>query len=110
MSIRKTIRFYDDDREKKALALLESHREYGYSCEREMIVDALLKLQSKEQEYVLSADTIADKVVEQLKQSGMVVGSVANAQVEKNEDGGYGQFEKDSNDALDDALGFIDLL
>ena len=100
MAVRKTIRFYDEKEDAEALRLLEHYKEYGYSCEREMIVKALLLLERRsEDNALLDASEIANKVVEQLRHSGLLVQNGENKQEEVKE-----------SESLDDALDFIDQL
>lgn len=44
MSARKTIRFYDNPRDQKALEALNNYRDYGYDNANTMMVSALYKL------------------------------------------------------------------
>ena len=111
MAVRKTIRFYDDKEDEEALRLLEHHKEYGYSCEREMIVKALLLLnQQKDNNTTLDANEIAKKVVEQLRQFGLMVQTESIGEVEKKQYGETNAVEAKESESLDDALDFINQL
>lgn len=111
MAVRKTIRFYDEKEDAEVLRLLEHHKEYGYSCEREMIVKALLLLERRsEDNALLDASEIANKVVEQLRHSGLLVQNESFASVEKIQYGEKKQEEVKESESLDDALDFIDQL
>lgn len=64
----KTVRFhFNRTQEVRALEKLEKYKEYGFDTSQQMLIAAIIKYQSKEEQTTINVDELAGRIVERLE-------------------------------------------
>lgn len=115
MGTRKTIRFYDNPKDAKALDALKDYKNYGFDNENQMVVTALYEFieHRTTAQTSYSPDELADLIAERLKGSLNV--TVGTRTTETNDTSSSSMELDTTNSTADDetfamASNFIDML